>query len=198
MPSIRSEDLTPFGRLALKLDHELTELSRAGEQISKVDLESDGGMDDGIKILNRVAQYGQSVAQTMQDFSAALQQARDGAEAATKVVAERAQVIKQRRQEQDLLEEQLTRLKATVREAGASLAGFAKPPEGVPSEEDRKRIAAELEKVMTPMNTFIEAAQAIKARAARGKFKRLERQTDAMIDSLQASRKKISQALPPK
>jgi len=198
MPSIRPEDLTPFGRLALKLDNELAELARAGEQIAEVNLESDGGLDDGLKILNRVAHYGQSVAGTMQEFSVAMQEARDKAEAATKLVAERAQVIKRRSLEQDELQQKLSHVKEEVRLAGAALSGFAMPPKGELSEEDKARIAAELEKVRAPMAGFVEAAQAIKAEAARANFKRLERQADSIIDSLQSSLRKIGQVLPPR
>jgi len=198
VPSIRLADLTPFGRIALKLDHEFSELARAGQQMSRVDIESDSGLDEGIKILNRVAQHGQSLADTMQEFSQSLQEARDKAEASTKLVAERAQLIQQRRQQQDQLQEKLTQLKEAVKMAGASLAGFSKPAKSDLSEEDRRRIAAELERLEAPMTRFIEAAQAIKAEAARSNFKRLEHQAAAVIDSLQASLRKIAQAIAPK
>ncbi|MBI3299015.1 MAG: hypothetical protein HYZ75_12665 [Elusimicrobia bacterium] len=46
MPSIRLEDLSPFGRLALKLDQELSELARVGGQIARVDIGSDNGLDE--------------------------------------------------------------------------------------------------------------------------------------------------------
>lgn len=195
MSSIRLEDLTPFGRVALKLDRELSDLARAGGEISGVNLESDRGLDEGLKILNRVALCGESVAVTMQEFAVSLQEARDRAEAATKLVEERAQLIKQRRQGQDQLQEKLTRLKIEVKEAGASLAGFAPPAIGAPSEEDKRRIAAELERMRAPMAGYIEAAQAIKAEASRSNFARIERQADSMIDSLNASLRKIAQAV---
>jgi chromosome segregation ATPase len=195
MPSIRLEDLTPFGRAAVKLDRELSELAHAGGQISGVNIESDNGLDEAIKILSRVAEYGQSVADTMQEFSRSLQEARDKAEAATKLVAERAQHIQQRRQQQLHLQEKLTRVKEDITAIGASVA---KPAQGEPSEEDRSRIAAELQRLRAPMAGFIEAAQAVKAEAVRFNFKRLERQADSVIDSLQASLRKLTQAIAPR
>lgn len=197
MPSIHPEDLSPFGRLALKLDREFAELTKAGGQMSKVDLESDSGLDEGIKILNKVAAYGQSIAETMQEFSTSLQETRDAAEAATQLVAERAQVIKQRKLRQDELEQKMVQVKEDVKAVGASLSGFSMPAKD-PSEEDRRKIAAELERLQAPLTGFIEAAQALKGEAAGGNFKRLERQADAMIDSLQATRRKIAQVLGPK
>jgi hypothetical protein len=104
MPSIRPEDLTPFARAALKLDRELVELARLGEQISRTDIDSDSGLDEGVKILTRVSQHGH-IAETMQEFSASLQEARDKAQAATKLVAERAEMIQRRKQKQDQLQE---------------------------------------------------------------------------------------------
>lgn len=195
MPSIRQEDLSPFARLALKLDSELAELVRAGEQIAKLNLESDSGFDEGVRILNRVSQYGQSAAVTMQGFSAALQEARDKAEAATGLVAERAQLIQKRKQEQDLLGEALSKIKDEVAAAGAGLSAFAKP-QGEASEDDRRRIASELERLREPMAKHVEAIKALKARAAEGGFKRLERQAESMVDSLQSTLRKIAQALP--
>jgi len=198
MPSVRLEDLTPFGRAAVKLDNELAELARAGGQIEGVDLESDNGLDEGLKILTRVAAYGQSVAETMQEFAKSLQEARDKAEAATKLVSERAQLIQQRRQRQGQLQEKLTQVKEDITAAGASLAGLGKPAKGALSDDDKRRVAAELERLRAPMNGFIEAAQAIKTEAARSNFRRVERQADSVIDSLQASLRKLAQVLPPK
>jgi hypothetical protein len=198
MPALRPEDLSPFGRLALRLDSQFAELVRAGEQMSKVTLDSDAGLDEGIRILNKVAQYGESLAATMQDFAQALQQSRDEAEAATKLVAERAQLIKSRKETQDALEAKLERVKEEVKAAGAQLSSAQQAGNGALSEEDRARIAAELQKLQAPMTRFIEAAQAIKAEAADGNFKRVERQAESMIDSLEASRRKIAQALSPK
>jgi hypothetical protein len=195
MPSIRLEDLTPFGRVAVKLDQELADLARSGEEIAGVNLETEKGLDEGLKILNRVALCGESVAVTMQDFAASLQEARDKAEAATKLVSERAQIIQRRRLDQDELQARLDALKVEVKEAGAGLSGFAEPVKGEPSEDDKRRIAAELEKVLVPLTRFVSAAQAVKAEAARLNFARIERQADSMIDSLNASRRKIEQAL---
>jgi hypothetical protein len=198
MPSVRVEDLSAFGQLALKLDREFGELERAGGQIAHVNLESDNGLDEGIKILGRVARYGESVAQTMQEFSKALNEAREKAEAATGVVAERAQVIQQRKQKQDELHDKLAKVKAEVSAFGSTLGGFERPAKGEPTDEDKKKIAAELERIQGPLAGFIEAVQALKAECAGGNFKRLERQADSMIDSLQSTRRKIEQAIAPK
>ncbi len=197
MPSVRLEDLTPFGRLALKLDQEFAELARGGEQLARLDLESDRGLDEGIRILNRVAGYGQALAQTMQDFSKSMQEARDKADAAARIVAERAQLIQQRRQREDELQKKLAQIQEDVKTVGAGLTGFGKL-KGELSEDDKRRIAAELERLQEPMTRFIAAIKALKEEAAGLKFKRLERQAESMIDSLEASRRKIAQAIAPK
>jgi hypothetical protein len=198
MPSIRPEDLTPFGRAALKLAQEFSELSRVGDQMSRADVESDNGLDEAVKILNRAAQHGESLAVAMQEFSASLNEARDQAEAATKLVAESAQRIQERRQQQEQIQEKLTQLKEDVKNAGTNLAAFEMPAKAPLTEDDKKRIAEQLERIQEPITRFIEAAQRIKEEAAGQNFKRLERQADSIIDSLQASRRKIAQALTPK
>ena len=197
MPSIRPEDLTPFGRLALRLDLEFAELSAIEEQLTRANIETDGGLDEGVKILGRAALCGQAIAEAMQGFSESLQEARDKAEAATKAIAERAQLIAGRRQEQERLRERLERLREDVKAAGAGVTASDKPA-GELTEEDRRRMASELERLQAPMGRFVEAAKALKAEAAGANFKRLERQADSMIDSLGASLRKIAQAIAPK
>jgi hypothetical protein len=75
------------------------------------------------------------------------------------------------------------------------LIGFDEPVKGALSQENKRRIAAELERLQAPMTGFIEAIQTIKAEAAGANFRRLERQADSIVDSLQTSRRKIVQAL---
>lgn len=197
MPSIRLEDLTPFGRAAVTLDREFAELARVGEQIARVDVESDGGLDQGVKLLNRAAQHGQSIADAMLEFSRSLQEARDASDAAMKAVSERAELIRQRRQREEELQRRLDQLKEDLTAAGAGLARSSPPAAGGLSDQDKRRIAAELEKLLEPMSRFIAAGRAIKDEAARSRFRRVERQADSIIDSLESSRRKLSQAIEP-
>jgi chromosome segregation ATPase len=195
MPSIKFEDLSPFGRASLKLDREFAELARIAENLSNVDIGSDSGLDQAVKVLQRAAESGKAISDTMVEFSTTLQEARDKAEASTKVVADRAQLIQDRRQQLEMLQQKLEQVRDDVKNAGAALAGFSKP---MPSDEDKRLIAEELGRMREPMTRFVDAAKAIKAEAARLNFKRLERAADSMIDSLQASLEKIGQALGPK
>ncbi|UPT75590.1 MAG: hypothetical protein M0D55_07925 [Elusimicrobiota bacterium] len=176
MAAIRPEDLTPFGRLALKLDAEFRDLGRAAADMDRLDVETDGGLDEGLKILSRVAASGEGLAAAMQQFGAALQEARDQAEASTRLIAGRATLIQKRSERQAELQERLTAVKDELQSVGANLAGK-------PAESDKARIAAELERLLEPMTKSIEAAQAIKTECAAGKFRRLERQADSVIDS---------------
>lgn len=81
MPSVRLEDLSSFGRAALALDREFSALADVGAQMSRAEIASDKGLDEALKILNRAAQHGESLAAAMQKFSSSLQEARDKAEA---------------------------------------------------------------------------------------------------------------------
>jgi hypothetical protein len=49
MPTIQLEHLTPFGRLAVKLDADFAELIRLSGQIQKADLQSDSGLTHAAK-----------------------------------------------------------------------------------------------------------------------------------------------------
>ncbi|HXT00325.1 MAG TPA: hypothetical protein VN915_06595 [Elusimicrobiota bacterium] len=196
MPSIHPDSLSPFARASLALAQEFTDLSTLADQLSSTKLDSDNGLDESLKLLNRAAQTGEALAQAMQEFSTTLQEAREKAEASAKIVADRAQNIQQRRQAQGDLQEKMDRLKEEVKTLGATVA--SQPATIALTEDDKRKIAQELERLQEPMRKFIESAQAVKAEAGAKNFKRIERQADSMIDSLQASQRKIAQAIAPK
>jgi len=46
------DTLSPFGRLAVTLDTDFSELSRLSGQIQRLDLDTDGDLDHAVKLLN--------------------------------------------------------------------------------------------------------------------------------------------------
>ena len=193
MANIRLEDLSPFARAAVTLDREFAELVRLTAQIEAARLDSDGGLDEAVKLLNRFAERGEAIAAATQEFSAAMNAAQAGAEGAARRVGERAQAIKQARERQGALHDRLAKLQDEVAALGAELARSSQADAS--TDEGKRRLAEELSRVREPMERFIESAQAIKAEAAESNYRRLERQADSVIDSLKSSLRKIAEAL---
>src|SRR4051812_45259090 len=115
MASINPEHLSPFGRSALKLDGDFSELVRIGGQLQRLELDSDSGLEHAIKLLGQFAQHGQAIAAGIQDFSRSLQELREKSEAAAKLVSERAQAIQQRKQLREQIREKLARVEDQVK-----------------------------------------------------------------------------------
>src|SRR5579864_7887089 len=156
MPSLSLDSLSPFGRLAVKLDNDFSELARISAQLQRLEIESDGSLEHAIKLLNQFAQHGQSITDGIQEFARSLQEARERSEAAAKLVAERAQLIQQRKQEQNQVQEKLTQLEEEVKAANASLAGLRKRDNGGYSDEEKLQIRAQLELLNSQLSGFIE------------------------------------------
>src|SRR4051812_29981594 len=112
---IDPQHLSSFGRLAVKLDADLGELTRLSAQIQRLDLETDSDLDHSVKLLGKFADIGRDISVGIQDFSRILQEARDKSEGAIQLVAERAELIRQRKQRQKEVREQLSQVEQNVR-----------------------------------------------------------------------------------
>jgi len=195
MPSIPVDSLSPFGRMAVKLDTAFSELNRISGQIQRMEIHSDSGLERAVKLLNEFAQNGQTIAENIQEFSRTLADARAKSEAAAHIVSERAQLVQQRRQQQNHIQDKLTQIEQKVKAANASLADFRKHNPGELSDEQKIQIKTHLEQLNQNLADFIEAVQAVKAEAAQAKFKGIERDAESLLGALQASRRKLRKVM---
>ena len=195
MPSIHPEDLSPFGRLALSLDGDFTELQRLAGQIEELDVESESELDRALKLLKRFSEHGQKIGGSMQEFSASLEDARQRSEAAAKSAAAVAQKVQERVRQREELQDSLQLVEREIQAANAGLTA-SKTPEGrAPSKEEELQIKAQFEGLLRRMPGFISAAQVIKDQAAAQNFKRIERDAESMLDTLQALQSKLKSIL---
>ncbi len=195
MPTLHLENLSPFGRLAVELDGHFLELTRLSEQIQRLDIDSESGLDRAVKLLNQVAEHGKIISQGMQGFSKILQDARARSEVAAKLVAERAQSIHQRKQHQNEIREKLARVEENVKAANANLAGFEKEGESGFTDEERSKIKVALKRLNVDLKRFLADAQAIKEAAGQSKFKTIEHDASKLLDALRSSCRRIDKAI---
>lgn len=195
MPSIRLEELSVFGRLALKLDKEFSELTRLREKIERLSLESESDLDHAVRLLSEFSRQGQTISGDMQEFSKALEEASLRSEAAAKSVGERARQVQERRQQRDELQEKLVRLDQDIQTANAGLLGGGKRETKTPSDDERARIKAQFTQLHARLADLIEPARKIKEEAASLKFRKIERDAQSMLDSLVALRAKLETLL---
>jgi chromosome segregation ATPase len=194
MPTFRSEDLSPFGRLAVELDTAFSEMTRMSGQIQRLDIDSESGLERAVKVLDLFARNGQAVAEGIQAFSKVLQEARSKSEAAAQSVMERAEAIRDRKQHQSDLRSRLASVESSVAAANAELSGFRQGGKDL-SGDKNTRIREQLERLSGDLKSFLDAAQAVKSDAARAKFKTIERDAQNLLDVLRASSRRIEKAL---
>lgn len=194
MASLSLETLSAFGRLAVQLDGDFSEMARLNEQMERLDIDSDSGLEHAVKLLGRFAQHGQNISENMKQFATSLQEARDRAEGAAKRVAERARQIEARTLRQNQIREKLKQVEEKVKAANSHLTGFRQQSKTEFSDE-KAQILSQLERLNSEMVRFIAETQAIKEEAGQAKFKRIERDAQAIIDTLQSARRKINSAI---
>jgi len=191
MANLQLESLSDFGRAAVKLDNDFTELVRLSGQLKRLDIDSESGLDRAVKILSQFAQHGQNISAGIQDFSKFLQEARQRAEVAAQLVTERAQQIRERKEIQSQIREKLGRVEQSVQTVNASLAGFKKEGSTNFSEKEKLQLRTELERINVDLKRFMADTQVIKDEAAGAKFKSVERDAQNLLDALRASCRRV-------
>ena len=197
MGSLNTESLSPFGQLALKLDHDFCELERIGGQIERLPIDSDSGLDRGLKLLTQFAQHGQNIAEGIQKFAKALETARERSEGAAKVVSERALLLQQRQEVQNQMQEKFSQLGTRVQKVSSTLASFKKPAGNDFSDEEKKQMPEQLKAMDSHLIGFIEEAQTIKEEARRSNLKGVERNAESLYGTLLSARRKLSSVMGP-
>jgi chromosome segregation ATPase len=195
MSSIRLDTLSSFGRLAVTLDTHFSELARLSTQIERLDVDSDGDLAHAIKLLNEFTTRAKTMTGDMQQFSQSLQETQARSEAATQRVADRARLIQERSERQQEIQDKLAQVKQAVKTVNSNLANFRKQSQGEFSEEEKRRIESEFEQVHAHLSRFVANAQQVREAAKEAKFKNLERDAQILIDTLESSRRKITQVL---
>lgn len=195
MASIQLESLSTFGRLAVKLDTDFNELVRLSGQLQRLDIESDSGLDKAFKLLDQFTEQGKSISEGIQAFSRALQEAQMQSEGAAKQVADRAQLIAQRKKQQNEMRRQLTQVEEEVAAANAGLGGFKKDGRSEFSAEEKAQIKSQLELLNKDLKRFLMNAQIIKETASQANFKSIENDAQALLDALRSSTRKVDKAL---
>jgi chromosome segregation ATPase len=201
MPTFKTENLSDFGRLALGLDHDFAELERLSGQLIRLELESDVGLERSVKLLHEFAERGQSIAQGVQVFGQALEEARGRAEGAAKLVAERATQIQRRKIELEQIQEKFGQLGAKVQAANAELAAMknltgADPSSVSASSDEQVRIPEQLRRIDAQLEGFLNEAQAIREEAKNASMRTVERNAESLFGTLQSVRRKLGQVIP--
>jgi chromosome segregation ATPase len=142
---------------------------------------------------NLTLQNGIEISDGIKDFAKHLQDVHDKSDAAARQVAERAQLIGQKKQLQNEIVKKLKSLEDNVRLANADISKFRNETNGAGNQN--LSIREKLEKLNTDLKGFLTEAQSIKEDASQSNFKTIERDAQSLLDALKNSTKKIDKAI---
>ncbi len=181
------DNLSPLGLQAIELDTLFSEMQRLSAQIEKSPIDTESDFQLAIKLLNRFTEKAMAIEGTIGLFAQHLQKAREDSDTAVKIVSEKAQLIQQRKQDTDGLQEKLNELGIRVRDVVAALAKFNKPA----TEEEKSQIPIELQSVELKLTDFINEADSIKNQAHEMKCKDAFRSAESLHATLQNAKAKL-------
>ena len=134
-----NKDQSPLVGSVLALDNYLSELERVGTKISTMNMKSEFDLEHMRKLMSRFAECGQGVSVEVTSLSSHLNEARARAEAVAKVVAERADILNERKSEQHDKLDQFRVLGEKVRELNTAMTSLRRPEGEVMTDEDRAK-----------------------------------------------------------
>ncbi len=189
--SDKNQNESALVKSVLALDNYLSELERVGTKISTMKMSSEFDLEHMRKLMGRFAECGQGVSVEVTGLSNHLNEARARAEAVAKVVAERADILNDRKSEQHEKLDQFRLLGEKVRALNTEMSNL-RPPEGAEmSPEDRTKLSLSLVDFDAKLQPLIDEAQTMKKDAQEAKMKTLEQNADSLAQTLLSVRKKL-------
>jgi chromosome segregation ATPase len=189
---------SPLVKSVLTLDGYLSELERIGAKINSTDMTSDFDIEHIQKLMNRFAECGQGVSEEVTNLAAHLNEARARAEAVAQGVSRQAELLTNRRNEQDTKLEQFQVLGEKVRALNAAITQFQRPGGHGLSEEDHTKLTSNIPAVEAQLVVLIEELQNLGKSARDSRMKALEKNAESLAQTLQAVRQKLRDLNPPK
>ena len=189
------KNLSPFGKSAVALDHDFLELERLSGQISRIELESDTDLERAQLLLTKFSEVGQKMADKMQDFARTLGEIRSRSDNAAQVVAERSIQLQERRSLYTQGSQKYQTLIERVQQASGVIVKFSRPSYEVFSDEDKNHLRKQMSDLDSLLLPLILEARELKEYAGQYKMKALERSAHSIGQSLEASMRKVTQAL---
>lgn len=175
------DQLGAFGKAAVLLDFDFTELERLGGQLERLDLSSPQGLEHSLKILAKFGEHGEGLANHLEEMAQALAEARVRTEEVSKAVGEKAMLIQKLRGENQGLWEKFKDLGEKVRVVSDSVAEINKT----------EAKTAAIENLTAELKNLFDQTCALRSEAHEARMKELEKNAHALSQVLQTAQKKL-------
>jgi hypothetical protein len=154
-------------------------------------MQSDFDIDFIQKLMARFAECGQGVSDEVTNLSAHLREAQARAESVAQAVSRQAELFAVRRNEQNEKLEQFRVLGDKVRDLSAAISQFRRPRGGSLTQEDREKLRSSIPDFETQVAALIDELQNLRESARNSGMKSLQKNTESLVQTLQAVRKRL-------
>lgn len=191
MSDSKAKNQSSLVNSVIDLNSYYTELVRLGAKIDSMDIKTDSDFDLLQRLVNQFAECGAGLSQEVLTLSKNLNEMREQAEAVTKLVETKAEVLHARRSDAQKRMDEFRALSEKVRELTVSLNDL-KPGSDIVSEEERTQISKRLVDFEVKLHPLIAEALHLKKVAQESKMKVLEQSADSLGQSLTSISQKLN------
>ena len=180
MDAINPKNLSPLVQAVLALDRDFQDLERLRENIEHSDLETESGLDRTRNLLKRFGESGTRLADNLQGFAKILGETRDQAEKSATVVAQRTQAFQARVESTEQIFIRFQGLVEKVRTLAAHAADV-----------DQASLSERCSDLNIQLGALIAEVQEFKDDARAANLKSVEKNAEALAQSMSASLRKL-------
>lgn len=177
---------------ATTLDYEIMQMERLSETLAEADLTSPSGQEHAAKLLERFSEHAGKVGVEVPNLAQSIVEAQQRAERAAAVVAERATQMQRRREQSDILLKRFEELVGEIRVITGKMNSLKSISAAPQSPEERAQLIVELTKFGDAISELGSQMQTLKTEAKSLSFKHLERDIDALTQSLGAAQGRLA------
>jgi uncharacterized coiled-coil DUF342 family protein len=178
------------------LDSYFSELERLANKIGTMELKTEFDFEQARKLLSRYGECGDGVSNEVLNLSNYLNEARVRSDEMSKAVMSRAEEINSHQTESQKKIEEFRQLGEKVRALTDTISDLRPADDANLSVEERGRLSEKLFNTTKQLDPLIEEAQNLRFHAHQAKMRALEKNADALTQTLQAARQRLSMFKP--
>jgi chromosome segregation ATPase len=191
MADANKKSQSPLVESVLALDEHFSNLERLGAKIGDLDMKSDFDFEQAQRLLNLFAECGNGISTEITTLSTRLNEARLRAEAVATTVSQRADILRERKSDENQKMEEFRQLGEKVRELSNAINHFKRPDGVALTQDERASLATCLAQFEFQLEPLIEQAQKLRKQAHESKMRFLEQNADSLTQTLQSIRLKL-------
>lgn len=192
MKTKTEQPLSPFATLTLALDAELTTFYENAEQLERLSIDSDKGMDKAISLLNQIEATRKTIQVKMVEFGKILEEVRKKNDAAEAFITHLLPKIDERQKIASALLTRFQTLGAMVTKINQLVSEFKDKTQVPLSKEDQEQIMAQLPEIDSKLEILVEEAAKLVSESRTHNMNTLERDADSLRKSLAAARNRLN------